>query len=251
MPKDRDYIYEEDQWRTFKGPFLVERHRMLHSLAKRGQWLRRLLFRPAGRLRERIVEYPLAIAAMASLPAGSRVADIGGASSLLGLELTALGHEVTVLDLRDCPLRHPRLHAMRKDLFQADLPAGSFDGITCISVIEHVGFARYGGTATPDGDMAMMAHLARLCRPGGVLALSAPYGRGHDQLVEGKPYGFRFYDRARLSRLCKGFEVHSLRFFTIENGCWVERSQDAADTVATTRPVSAIFLALLTPTGAG
>ncbi|MBN1845698.1 MAG: DUF268 domain-containing protein [Sedimentisphaerales bacterium] len=245
MQRDSNYIYEEDQWRLLEGPFTLEHCKWHRSIQKRCRSLRRLFFRPRARIRERIVEYPLAIAALGRLPAGSRVADLGGASSLLGLYLAALGHQVQVLDLRPSPLRHPMVQVRQLDIFANDLPDDCLDGISCISVIEHVGIVRYGGAERVDGDLALCREMRRLCRPGGLVLLSAPYGRGHDPAKDGRPAGFRIYDRDRLERLLDGFSRESVRFFVMNEGVWRQTDQQTADQVATSRPCNAIFFAEL------
>jgi len=245
MTDDTDYIYTEADRGLLEGAFTVRSCKWMRSVEKRAQRFRRLFHQPRGRIRERVVENPLVAAALGQLPPGSRVADIGGASSLLGLELVSLGHDVEVLDLRPSPLRHPRLTVRRVDLFENDLPDDSFDGISCISVIEHVGLERYGGKHHENGDLLFMEELRRLCRQGGIILLSAPYGRGHDPQVNGPPVGYRIYDRERLARLIADFELIRLRFFVMQQGCWVEQDQADADTVATSRPIDAIFFAEL------
>ncbi len=245
MEKDPNYIYEEHYWRSIEGPFTIQHCKICRSIKKRFTALRRLVFQPRGRMRERIVEYPLALAAMSNLPKGSRVADLGGASSLLGLYLTSLGHEVHVLDLRPSPLKHPKLHVQQIDAFDNDLPDNHFDGISCISVIEHVGIVRYGGQERIDGDVALLKEMRRLCKIQGLMVLSGPYGKGHDPETDGPPSGYRIYNRERLKKLVEDFEVESLQFFVIENGVWVEKDQRAADQAPTSRPINGIFFARL------
>ena len=245
MAGTEDYIYSEREQEQIEGPFTVRRSKWTRSLAKRAAAARRLVSPQPGRIRERIVEVPLVIAALSNLPKSSRVADVGGASSLLGLQLVYLGLDVQVLDLRAYPLKHPNLSFQQIDLFDNDLPESSFAAISCISVIEHVGIVRYGGSARTDGDCATAGELGRLCRPEGLVLLSAPYGRGHNPDTDGPPVGYRIYDRTRLQQLCAGFEIDALRFFALQQGCWVELDQSAADDIPTSRPIDAIFFAQL------
>ena len=245
MKDNEGYIYSETDLQLIEGPFNIHHNKWCRSLEKRATAIRRFFFRNSGRIRERIVSYALTIAAMAKLKAGSRVADLGGASSLLGLYLVYLGHEVHVLDLRPYPLKHPRLFSKQIDIFNNNLPDNYFHAICCISVIEHVGLDRYGGLEQNDGDLKMAKEIQRLVRPNGLVILSTPYGKPHDPALNGKPKGYRIYDRSRLGKLLQGFKVKSLRFFVMVNGCWVEEDQRIADNVPVKRPIDAKFLALL------
>jgi SAM-dependent methyltransferase len=58
-----------------------------------------------------------------------------------------------------------------------DLPSGGFDVISAIEVLEHV----------PDPD-ALIAEAARLLRPGGVLYITTPHGRGISGRLLGKDW---------------------------------------------------------------
>lgn len=245
MNKNDGYIYSEKDQEQIQGPFMVRYNKWCYSFEKRMATIRRLFSRPAGRMTERIIEYPLVIAVMTKLNKGSRIADIGGASSLFGLNLVYLGHEVHVLDLRSYPLQHPDLISKQIDIFDNDLPDSYFDAICCISVIEHVGLDRYGGKIQKNGDFKMADEIKRICRPDGTVVISGPYGRGHDPIINGKPNGYRIYDKTRLDRLLDGFTVESLRFFVMTKGCWIEEHREIADNVSTRRPVDAVFVAQL------
>ena len=69
--------------------------------------------------------------------------------------------------------------------------------------------------------------------------------RGHDPEVNGPPSGYRIYDRRRLGQLVEGLKIESLRFFGMQDGCWIEEDQNQADEIPTSRPVNAIFFAQL------
>jgi hypothetical protein len=65
-----------------------------------------------------------------------------------------------------------------QDLASAENVQPEFDLITCLSTIEHVGLGRYGDPLDPWGDLKLAENVRRLLRPGGVLLLSFPQGRG-------------------------------------------------------------------------
>lgn len=245
MPSSPDYIYSQADLDIIEGPFTTQRSKFARSLEKRAANLCKFLSPQQGRLRERVAEVPLVIAAMAQLPPNSKVADIGGASSLLPLQLTYLPLHVHVFDFRNVPFQHPNLTFTQGDLLEANLPDNSFDAVSCISVIEHVGIARYGGKSQPDRDLQMIAELQRITKPQGSILISAPYGQPHNPQTDGPPQGFRIYDANRLQQLCQNAKIKSLKFFTIQSGTWLDTPQTTADQVRPNRPINAIFFAHL------
>ena len=82
-----------------------------------------------------------------------------------------------------------RISVVEADLLQADLPAESFDIITCISVIEH-----FAGNS----DSAAMKACARLLRPGGKLILTTLVNESHfaEFWLNETVYGDQFKDAA-------------------------------------------------------
>lgn len=115
--------------------------------------------------RERIWRRRLALAAE-RVPPPARLLDVGcGAGDFLararargyqvaGTELSAYGAEAT---------RAAGLSAFQGEIWEAGLPAGSFDLVTCWHVIEHVADPR-----------RVLEEICRLLRPGGWLLLATP-----------------------------------------------------------------------------
>jgi SAM-dependent methyltransferase len=94
----------------------------------------------------------------------------------------------------------------------------SFDAAYSASVIEHI---------PGDGDAAAMAELARVLRPGGVLALTFPYGREHeDEHVQHDLYGERytgtplFFQRRYSAESVERRLLGSGAFTVLERGLW-------------------------------
>jgi SAM-dependent methyltransferase len=104
--------------------------------------------------------------------------------------------------------------ADRVRLFPADarrLPFrdGSFDAATAVSVLEHI---------RGEGDIVAMREMARVVRPGGLIALSVPMGaRAVEQEADAScPYFIRRYDAETLSeRLIRAVRSRSVtvRYF--------------------------------------
>lgn len=151
---------------------------------------------------ERVVEQPFVFAALAGLAPGSRVLDVGGSESTVGLSLASLGHQVWVVDPRGYPLAHPTLHAAACRLDELDPELGEFDAAVVLSAVEHFGLGHYAGSGEAERlDIAALSELARRVRPGGVLVLTTPFGRAGVDEFE------RIYDRPGLDELLAGWEV--------------------------------------------
>lgn len=172
------------------SPMLKVLHRLHAVVAK----LRLRALRRAGWqavVSEQIVESGLIL--RHAKPEERRVLDFGGYESVLPLTLSALGHEVTVLDQRVYPFKAPGLKSVTADLFgDHPLPSESFDLVISVSTIEHLGLGGYEDMEIPDGDRLGVERLWRLVRPGGRLMATVPAGRPAVQR------GYRTYDEARL-----------------------------------------------------
>ncbi|GAB4428667.1 MAG: hypothetical protein OHK0015_11810 [Chloroflexi bacterium OHK40] len=140
---------------------------------------------------EQIVEHPMVLSHLR--PADRRILDFGGYESVLPLQLTALGREVTVLDQRRYPFQHPNLCVVCCDLLDPQLSLGAqYDLVVSISTIEHLGLGNYGDIQEVDADRRGVSVLWSLVRPGGRLMASVPAGRPAVQR------GYRVYDEARI-----------------------------------------------------
>lgn len=163
---------------------------------------------PAG-LNEREVEWPWVLEQLAALPGRGRLMDVGSYATPLPGQLKDLGFAVTALDINPPDLPDATgITVAVGDIRGTSFPAESFDVVTCVSTLEHIGVAqRYGQTeAEPGGDARAMAELRRLLRPGGVAVVTVPCG-ARDVLPVNK-----CYDETRLGLLFAGFEVTVAEF---------------------------------------
>jgi hypothetical protein len=169
---------------------------------------------------ERIVEQPFVFGAIArAFDAGgrARILDVGGSESTVGLSLATLGHDVTIVDPRAHPLAHANLThaACRLDELAAD--GAPFDAAVVLSAVEHFGLEHYGvGGADERLDLAALATLRELVRPGGLLVLTVPFA------AQASVDDFqRVYDEAGLAELLRGWTVRtSLRAGRIDRLTW-------------------------------
>lgn len=155
-----------------------------------------------GAVNERIVEQPFVHAAVGALPPGSRVVDIGGGESLVGLGLASSGYHVTVVEPAGYPYEHPNLTVVERTLeeLDADEPA---DAVVLLSAIEHFGIGAYAnnGELDPDADLAAMKRVRDLLAPDGMVVVTTPFGPAAVNELE------RTYDADRLRSLFDGFDI--------------------------------------------
>jgi hypothetical protein len=187
---------------------------------------------------ERIVEQPFVFGALAGLPAGARVLDVGGSESTVGLSLAALGLAVTVVDPRAHPLRHPNLTHAAVRLDELPDPERPFDAAVVLSAVEHFGLEHYGvGGRDERDDLAALRRLRELVRPDGLLVLTVPFG---EAAVDGFQ---RVYDEAGLAELLAGWRVQtSLRAGRADRETWLVGAPSPAGhgvALVTARPAGA------------
>jgi SAM-dependent methyltransferase len=157
-----------------------------------------------GEVNERAVELPYVLRALAAVPRGASILDVGATESLLSLWLASLGYHVTAIDPRPYPLSHPRLDVVAEQV-QRWKPGRTFDAVVCLSTIEHIGLGAYGEEQQDErADLDAMARMRDSAAPGGLLVLTTPYGAARVDALT------RVYDRSGLDELLAGWEVTDL-----------------------------------------
>jgi hypothetical protein len=171
---------------------------------------------------ERIVEQPYVFAALAALPAGARVLDVGGAESTMALSLASRGCEVHVADPRGYRLAHPGLHAHALPLERLP-PELSFDAAVALSSIEHFGVGAYGESrSTTRLDHAALADVRARLRARGILVLTVPLAE-----VSSEDDFQRVYSSAELRGMLDGWDVIDLSAaWQRDHVTWVPGSPD-------------------------
>lgn len=144
---------------------------------------------------EREVEAPWVIA-----EAIAPVLDVGCAESTYLADLPQL---VDGIDWRPVESEYLR------EFFRGDIRTAPvvierrYATVAAVSTIEHVGLAHasYGTKADDsDGDRHALEACYELCRPGGRVLMSVPYGRAEHR------GWYRMYDFATLAELCEGLD---------------------------------------------
>jgi SAM-dependent methyltransferase len=182
---------------------------------------------PFGRtLDERIVELPWVIA---KLQGRSKVLDAGSALNHSFVLPFLSNSDLSIVTLYPEPYRATEGQSyIYSDLRSLDFKSNIFDGISCISTIEHIGFpnAHYKHkTNLLDNDLAkggrseVISELKRVLKKGGNLCVSGPYGKGEDYST------FRNLDYEDVDELVNAFEPESfeLRSFLYTQDGWIEK----------------------------
>jgi SAM-dependent methyltransferase len=181
---------------------------------------------------ERIAEIPFALNAISRLPQNAAVLDIGCAESLLPLYLSYSGVNVTGLDCRDYPYTAPNFKFLKGNILKLPFDNNSFDAVTCISTIEHIGIGFYDDPKQNSAaDALAMKEIQRVLKSAGYLILSVPYG------IKAANEQQRIYDHSSLKELLKGFNILTQKYFadspvagTMCN-TWTEVKKEEADTI--------------------
>lgn len=158
-----------------------------------------------GAVNERIIEQPFVQGAVASLPPGATVVDVGGSESIMALALASLGYSVTIVDPTGYPFEHPNLTVFEGPL-EEYRPEQRVDALILLSAIEHFGIGAYrnGPDEDPDADLKAMDVAHDLLADDGLLVLTTPFGPWAVNELE------RTYDEDRLRRLLGRFEIEQV-----------------------------------------
>lgn len=190
---------------------------------------------------ERIVEIPFALSAVSRLKPNAEVLDIGCSESVLPLYLSYGGVKVTGLDYRNYPYIAPNFQFLRGDILKLPFNDFSFDAVTCISTLEHIGIGFYSDPKQSiSADVVAMREITRVLRSNGFLVLSVPYGLSTSNTQQ------RIYDYAALNKLMEGFDICTQKYyydFTPKNNIcnmWIECAKEKADQIDSSQKMQCI-----------
>jgi hypothetical protein len=169
---------------------------------------------------ERIIELPMLHQWLGKIFSKSEgnLLEIGHVASSAALELASLGFNVTAIDLRDYPFKHPNLLSLKGNFLKFKFDK-KFNCIYSLSTIEHLGFSeRYGGKDSLDHNLDELAlkKIADLLELGGKAIISVPYAKS--SIFD---TWFRVYTKADLrQKLDKYFKMEESRFYSRKDNEW-------------------------------
>jgi len=159
-------------------------------------------------INERIVEIPFIFK---NLPKNTKSAilDVGCCETILPIQLSSLGYQVTGLDIRDYELGHPNFKFVKEDICQTKLSHDQFDVITCVSMVEHVGLNTiYGKSNQKSSDKKAIKSMFSLLKPGGKLFITTPVANTFSQSEF-----MKIYTPQKIHQLLKDFLIIKEQYF--------------------------------------
>lgn len=178
---------------------------------------------------ERFIEYPFVYSAI-GLDAKVRILDVGCCGSNLPIALACLGHEVYGIDTRDYLLKHPNFSFVQGDTLRCSFRDGSFDIVTAISTIEHIGLGRWNDPICTEGDKKAIKEIARILKVGGKAIIAVPFGRRDIVYLKGFPSHI-IYDSLSLEELFREFKTIKEFFWVRRDECWLPATRSEAERV--------------------
>lgn len=202
-----------------------------------------LFHRPWDKLHSRCIEYPFAAS---HLGEAHKVLDVGTSKSdSIWIEwLSELPVEVYATDYDPPAADMKSLHFLQSDVRNINLSDDSFDAVLAVSVIEHIGLEipQVNRPDLPsidsDGDLAAVAELTRILKPGGKLIMTFPFGQ-EDCLIlnnSARCYsleGVRRFERYLRPKQLDYYEYQHRRYPSL----YVEHPRSGTPAVKPTDPV--------------
>jgi len=167
----------------------------------------------------RLIEYGYTLGVLSKMTPGVAL-DVGCVAlhNCVPAALAFAGWQVYGIDTRrDWGFHHPSFKFIQGDIRTCDLLSESFDAITCISTLEHVGVAYYGGVENARGDIVATQKIIKLLKRNGLLIVTAPYCESYFRRPEE-----RVYDDARLRMLFHELEETDRKTYSWDNAEWRE-----------------------------
>lgn len=173
---------------------------------------------------ERIVEYALVLANLGLEPTKKvKILDLGCYYSNFPIQLASMGYSVTAIDLMDYQLKHPNFKFIKGDITKKKLKPRSFNVVTSISTLEHIGLGFYkSDVKNKSGDKLAVEAIAKVLKNKGKFILTVPFGEKRIDTVQ------RVYDWESLNDLLHGFEIKKYLFYREKLGKWLPTSKKEA-----------------------
>jgi SAM-dependent methyltransferase len=111
-------------------------------------------------------------------------------SSLYFSSIVSAFKPVRFYDFRPAKLNLSGLVSEAADLTSLPFPDESFDSLSCMHTVEHVGLGRYGDAIDPEGDVKAAKELGRVVKKNGNLLFVVPIGKPRIQFDAHRIYSY-------------------------------------------------------------
>lgn len=176
---------------------------------------------------ERVVEYPWMFRRIATCE--GRILDVGCSGSDLSVKLANQGLKVYGIDIYKKALQaqgHPNFNFVLCDAKRLPFVDNTFDLVTAISTIEHIGIGYYGDSEDYEGDKKAVKEFLRVCKEMGKTFITVPYGKWSITSIQ------KTYDGRALKRLVQGFRAEiQMEYFRKQNNFWQKSDKAIAEYV--------------------
>lgn len=155
-----------------------------------------------------------------------KLLDVGSGESNLPAYLTYCGFDVDGIDFIETFLLEVDKYKFHKmDAREMMFQDGTFDIVTCISTLEHIGFipdSKISEEIDKDGDFKAIQEIKRVLKKGGKLILSVPF----QCKIPIQPNERNYSEEGRIAKLIKGFKVLDRVCYTGNFGKWTKLEDD-------------------------
>lgn len=174
---------------------------------------------------DRAIEYHFACRELNRINA-KKVLDVGFCESVFPFVLSGLGYDIHAIDIRDFPLKKSIFKTYKGDIRKTDFKANSFDAVTALSTVEHLGIpTRYKSYNDPNADRKAIIEMLRILKKGGSLIITMPFGKYNVDDVQ------RTYDKKHIDLLLKGLKVRKIKYSIKNNQFWDYSSYDSVKNI--------------------
>ena len=167
-----------------------------------------VIWNSSAHYQERIIENSFVSKLILNLPCG-KVLDIGSSALEIPRTLNDKNFSVTCLDPCVDNQVENGIEIVRGDIRHTIWSNETFDYVTCISTIEHIGVSgRYGITKEdPQGDLKAIKEIYRILKPNGKLFLTIPFGSEPILPIN------KVYSHYQILEMTKDFDIISSEFY--------------------------------------
>ena len=167
-----------------------------------------------------------------------RILDIGSYGSILPILMARKINSVYAFDFRGYGETNFNLTSIKGNVKSLPFRDETFDLITCVSTMEHIGLTAYGDPRFDDGDKLLLNEILRVLKKDGKIIITVPFC-GKFGTIEWKSGKERIYDYSTLLRLFSDMYIKREEFYIpLGKKNWKMTNKEKAEITYMTYPRS-------------